>query len=685
MDGVPVAGAGAGGAAAAGIGNATGAGGAGDTTNAVVASAPSAASVAQTPGRSAAEGGGAVQYGGKDSIPPDGAWTAFHRRLIAPEVHFLSLVRTWLFGRPLVLSFPNGEEPTNAQMYDAVWTQVRRMTAGYDLFSGGALDAAAGGDEAVAASSTASAGGGGDGARSPSASSVASANAPTPLYPFVLRLVNPVGRVCSQCPWHRFCIGCAIPVTDEPLSSCLSPSAPSSSSSHVAIDWDVDVLHLYYDASREKEVDDHPTIVEQRRKFSEPISLKECMDGFTKEEIMSDDELWRCSSCKDFRRAGKKIDLWRVPPVLVVHLKRFHFVNGRWVKSQKMVNFPINDFDPYDYVVGPQGDARRALRAREAKKEGGDGDLDNDGNPTTPASDVPSTVRSEASSVGAGAGAGAVGSADAADAPDDAAARGVVHNATAEAQAASEGEGKLSGDADGDEGGADAGASAAGPSSNGKADDGEFRGEEGKRVVDEAPDAALYQLYGVSNHIGMLGGGHYVAYAKNPENHTWYSFNDSACQPIKNMNEVQTPAAYTLFFERGGLDYEAIHASARRGVAVEVPELDDAPADGTGVQPASSTETTAVLSDAVAVGDDSEEATTVAEPSAGTNGTSAPSAAAVASARSGTASPATSSPSTQRKGEGKKRHHHPFHRHKDKDAHKEPKDKDKDDSNCTIQ
>ncbi len=35
----------------------------------------------------------------------------------------------------------------------------------------------------------------------------------------------------------------------------------------------------------------------------------------------------------------------------IVHLKRFQFHNGRWVKSQKIVKFPQSNFDPTQYVV----------------------------------------------------------------------------------------------------------------------------------------------------------------------------------------------------------------------------------------------------------------------------------------------------------------------------------------------
>jgi ubiquitin carboxyl-terminal hydrolase 6/32 len=32
-------------------------------------------------------------------------------------------------------------------------------------------------------------------------------------------------------------------------------------------------------------------------------------------------------------------------------LKRFNFVNNKWVKSQKVVNFPFDDFDPTPYLA----------------------------------------------------------------------------------------------------------------------------------------------------------------------------------------------------------------------------------------------------------------------------------------------------------------------------------------------
>ena len=41
------------------------------------------------------------------------------------------------------------------------------------------------------------------------------------------------------------------------------------------------------------------------------------------EETLDEDNLWRCPRCADFKPAAKQFSLWKLPPHLVVHLKRF--------------------------------------------------------------------------------------------------------------------------------------------------------------------------------------------------------------------------------------------------------------------------------------------------------------------------------------------------------------------------
>lgn len=41
----------------------------------------------------------------------------------------------------------------------------------------------------------------------------------------------------------------------------------------------------------------------------------------------------------------------------------------------------------------------------------------------------------------------------------------------------------------------------------------------------------MYDLYALSSHMGILGGGHYIAYAKDGAG-TWRMFNDSTCKEV---------------------------------------------------------------------------------------------------------------------------------------------------------
>ena len=56
---------------------------------------------------------------------------------------------------------------------------------------------------------------------------------------------------------------------------------------------------------------------------------QECLDAFTEVEKLEADEGYNCQACK--RRgvqATKKLTLYRCPPVLVIHLKRFSANTG---------------------------------------------------------------------------------------------------------------------------------------------------------------------------------------------------------------------------------------------------------------------------------------------------------------------------------------------------------------------
>ncbi len=73
------------------------------------------------------------------------------------------------------------------------------------------------------------------------------------------------------------------------------------------------------------------------------LSIEDCMDEFTKEEQLGEDDPWYCPSCKDFRQATKKFDLWKAPDILVVHLKRFSAGRHSRDKLNMLVDFRWKD------------------------------------------------------------------------------------------------------------------------------------------------------------------------------------------------------------------------------------------------------------------------------------------------------------------------------------------------------
>ncbi|KAK1421572.1 hypothetical protein QVD17_24015 [Tagetes erecta] len=77
----------------------------------------------------------------------------------------------------------------------------------------------------------------------------------------------------------------------------------------------------------------------------ESISLYKCLEAFLKEEPLGPEDMWYCPSCKQHRQASKKLDLWRLPEILVIHLKRFSYSRFLKNKLETFVDFPIHDLD----------------------------------------------------------------------------------------------------------------------------------------------------------------------------------------------------------------------------------------------------------------------------------------------------------------------------------------------------
>ncbi|KAH9642619.1 hypothetical protein HF086_011212 [Spodoptera exigua] len=61
-------------------------------------------------------------------------------------------------------------------------------------------------------------------------------------------------------------------------------------------------------------------------------------------------QCWNCPNCKEKRDALKKLDISRLPPVLVIHFKRFYvdpkeYMSNAYRKKQTYIDFPLEELD----------------------------------------------------------------------------------------------------------------------------------------------------------------------------------------------------------------------------------------------------------------------------------------------------------------------------------------------------
>ncbi|XP_045101683.1 ubiquitin carboxyl-terminal hydrolase 32-like isoform X2 [Portunus trituberculatus] len=425
---------------------------------------------------------------------------AFHRKMMRQEVYFLSSQKTKpsLFGLPLVI--PCSTVTTQQDLYQAVWTQVSRLVSPLPPTEAPGPNHAHDCDDSLGYE-----------------------------FPFVLRAVEREGLQCAWCPWYKFCRGCQLPCEDKMFPQ---------NAAFLAIDWDPTALHLRYQSGLERVFMEHSSVEEMRRKHVEPIALSDCLEAFCSEEVLD----YSCDKCQKVQQAAKKLQIWRLPPVLIVHLKRFQFVGNKWIKSQKIVNFPLKDFDPTEYLASVP---RQTIYMHRAELEGVDPavylanlpDKDNVLLDIVPENKIIEHIK---------------GSYD-----DDSSGRS--------------GKPSLNGSVNGSilSGGTSLCPSTTHEGSLGSSDFGskrrirngsvlygdtlqdfhQHRLEEGYDPLD-----LKYSLYAIACHTGIMEGGHYVCYAKNPQG-KWICFNDSSCKEV-NESQIDLNSAYMLFYQREGLSVE---------------------------------------------------------------------------------------------------------------------------------
>uniref|UniRef100_A0A8C2GAB0 ubiquitinyl hydrolase 1 n=1 Tax=Cyprinus carpio TaxID=7962 RepID=A0A8C2GAB0_CYPCA len=121
---------------------------------------------------------------------------------------------------------------------------------------------------------------------------------------------------------------------------------------YLSLDWEPEMKRRYFKEAVAEDFDKHESMEYKPQKKSF-FKLKDCIELFTTKEKLGADDPWYCPHCKQHQQATKKLDLWSVPPVLVVHLKRFSYSRYMRDKLDSLVDFPLRDLDMSEFLINP--------------------------------------------------------------------------------------------------------------------------------------------------------------------------------------------------------------------------------------------------------------------------------------------------------------------------------------------
>lgn len=70
-------------------------------------------------------------------------------------------------------------------------------------------------------------------------------------------------------------------------------------------------------------------------------TLEKCLAEFMQPELLNSSNKWGCTRCNEKVHAQKSYNLWKLPPILIIHLKRFFYTKKGSGKICDFVKYPV--------------------------------------------------------------------------------------------------------------------------------------------------------------------------------------------------------------------------------------------------------------------------------------------------------------------------------------------------------
>ena len=160
---------------------------------------------------------------------------------------------------------------------------------------------------------------------------------------YTLSVYNPGRTPCPIC--HKeTCYGCPIPFSDEPLSRLLAVSRDPALFFNIVFKGD---RHLILNKVSALKYSISTLAQDQSTRAAEikELSVRDCLQLFEEVEDLDESESIYCRNCKNHRSVSKKMNIYKLPEHLAMHLKRFKRHNYSMQKNGSLVHFPLEGLE----------------------------------------------------------------------------------------------------------------------------------------------------------------------------------------------------------------------------------------------------------------------------------------------------------------------------------------------------
>ncbi|CAG9317700.1 unnamed protein product [Blepharisma stoltei] len=145
-----------------------------------------------------------------------------------------------------------------------------------------------------------------------------------------ISLLNTKTYDCALCG-DEDCYGCPIPDSNEKITWMME----NSSKIALCLRWKNPYWNREYVPFEGEDIDSY--------------TIYQCLEEYTKLETLDIE----CGHC-NYPKFTTQMEIWRVPDILIIHLKRFSFLNGQLAKINYKVTFPLQDLDISSWMISSE-------------------------------------------------------------------------------------------------------------------------------------------------------------------------------------------------------------------------------------------------------------------------------------------------------------------------------------------